>query len=84
MKLSLRKIGNLLKFFETKIKGAFLIEIEKIEDNRGFFARTWDSEEFKNHNLIHDFVQCSISFNKKKVQFMECIFNYPLTKKLKL
>ena len=66
-----------MKFIETKIKGAFLIEIEKIEDDRGFFARTLDSEEFKNHNLTHDFVQCSISFNKKKGTIRGMHFQLP-------
>ncbi len=66
MKLLLWLIGDLLKFIETKIKGVFLITIEKIEDDRGFFARTWDRQEFKNHNLVCDFVQSSISFNRKK------------------
>ena len=59
-------IGDYLKFIESKIKGAYLISVEKIEDNRGFFARTWDDQEFKNRNLESNFVQSSISFNKNK------------------
>jgi len=55
-----------LKFIESKIKGVYLISIEKTEDSRGFFARTWDDQEFKNRNLESNFVQSSISFNKKK------------------
>jgi len=66
-----------LKFIETKIKGVFLIEIEKIEDRRGFFARTWDSQELKNKKLIHNFVQCSISFNKKKGTIRGMHFQLP-------
>jgi len=55
-----------LIFTETKLKGAFIIEPEKLEDERGFFARTWDQEEFSKRNLESKFVQSSISANKKK------------------
>jgi len=66
-----------LKFVELKIKGVYLISIEKIEDSRGFFARTWDSEEFKNHDLISNFVQSSISSNKKKGTIRGMHFQLP-------
>jgi len=51
---------------ETKLKGAYIIEPEPIEDERGFFARTFCEEEFKTHGLNPRIVQCNISFNKKK------------------
>jgi len=53
-------------FTETKLKGAYIIELEKLEDERGFFARTWDKKIFAEHGLDPKLVQCSISFNKKK------------------
>lgn len=53
-------------FSETKLKGAFLIQPERKEDHRGFFARTWCQQEFETHGLNSKLVQCSISFNKKK------------------
>jgi dTDP-4-dehydrorhamnose 3,5-epimerase len=53
-------------FFETELKGAFVIEPERKEDDRGFFARTWCENEFKEHGLNSHLVQCSISFNKMK------------------
>lgn len=53
-------------FTEAKLKGAFVIEAERLEDERGFFARTWCEKEFKKHGLNSCLVQCSISFNKKK------------------
>ncbi|MBU7008564.1 dTDP-4-dehydrorhamnose 3,5-epimerase [Phosphitispora fastidiosa] len=53
-------------FQETKIKGVFLIQIEPVEDERGFFARSWCQEEFKSHGLNPRLVQCNISFNHKK------------------
>ncbi len=53
-------------FTETKLQGAFIIEPEPIEDERGFFARCWCKKEFEEHDLNPHLVQCNISFNKKK------------------
>ena len=53
-----------MKFSETKLKGAFIIEPEKIEDHRGFFARMWCKNEFEAHGLNPNFVQINLSFNK--------------------
>lgn len=53
-------------FTETTLKEAFLIEPERREDERGFFARTWCQREFESHGLHKKWVQCNISFNKKK------------------
>ena len=53
-------------FTETKLNGVFVIDLEKIEDERGFFARTWDQKKFEERDLNPKLVQCSISFNKKK------------------
>jgi dTDP-4-dehydrorhamnose 3,5-epimerase len=52
-------------FTETKLKGAYLIELDKHEDERGFFARSWCTDEFEEHGLNPRVVQCNISFNKK-------------------
>lgn len=48
------------------MKGAFIIDIEPREDERGFFARSWCEDEFKEHELNPHLVQCNISFNKKR------------------
>lgn len=48
------------------MKGAFLIDLEKREDPRGFFARTYCEREFDSHGLKSRFVQCNTSFNKFK------------------
>ncbi len=53
-------------FIETKLKGAYIIEPEPIEDERGFFARTFCAREFEMHGLNPRLVQCNISYNKKK------------------
>lgn len=55
-----------MKFIETPLKGAYLIEIEPISDHRGFFARSWCEQEFSDHGLNSNLVQCNISFNIKK------------------
>jgi dTDP-4-dehydrorhamnose 3,5-epimerase len=53
-------------FTETALKGAFVIQPERIEDERGFFARTCDHREFAQRGLKSTFVQSSISFNKRR------------------
>lgn len=55
-----------MKFIETVLKGAFVIEPELIEDERGFFARTFCRREFEEHGLNPNLVQCSISFNHQR------------------
>tara|TARA_B110000008_G_scaffold20718_1_gene19106 strand:- start:187 stop:735 length:549 start_codon:yes stop_codon:yes gene_type:complete len=54
-----------MNFTESPIKGVFEIDIEKIEDDRGFFARSFCATEFKNMNLCDTFVQSNLSFNKE-------------------
>jgi len=53
-------------FTETKLKGAFIVEIEKREDERGFFARAWCEREFETHGLSARWVQANIAFSKQK------------------
>lgn len=53
-------------FTETKLKGAFVIEPEKLEDERGFFARIFEKKVFEQHGIEFNLVASSISFNKKK------------------
>jgi dTDP-4-dehydrorhamnose 3,5-epimerase len=55
-----------VKFSETALKGAFIIEPVRIEDERGFFARTFCRREFEARGLNPDLVQCSISFNHQR------------------
>jgi dTDP-4-dehydrorhamnose 3,5-epimerase len=49
----------------TGIAGAYLVELEKIEDERGFFARTFCANEFGRRGLISRIAQCSVSFNRR-------------------
>ena len=55
-----------MRFTETSLKGAFIVEPDRIEDERGFFARTFCRQEFEKHGLNPNLVQCSVSFNTKK------------------
>jgi len=52
-----------MRFLETKLRGAFVVEVERIDDERGFFARTFSRDEFAARGLKADFVQCSVSYN---------------------
>ena len=53
-------------FRETKLKGAYVIELEPLEDERGFFARTFCREEYDKHGLNPRVVQCNTSYNRHK------------------
>jgi len=55
-----------MKFQELKLKGAFVISLEKIEDERGFFTRSWDKEIFEKYKIDSNVLQCNISHNSKK------------------
>src|ERR1700686_2237254 len=55
-----------MKFICTPLEGAYLIELEPVFDERGFFARTWCREEFLARGLNPDFRQCSISWNERR------------------
>lgn len=52
-----------MKFVPTKFDSAWLIEPDRHEDERGFFARTWCQREFEDRGLNAGLVQCSVSFN---------------------
>src|SRR6185437_1762248 len=53
-------------FLETPLQGAYVIEVEKLEDERGFFGRSWCAKEFAAKGLDPHLVQCNVSFNKRK------------------
>jgi dTDP-4-dehydrorhamnose 3,5-epimerase len=54
-----------MKFTETKLKGAYVIELDKLADDRGYFARAWCKEEFLKNGLDAELVQCNVSYNPK-------------------
>jgi len=53
-------------FRETPLAGAWLLEPERFEDERGFFARTFCREDFAARGLDPDVAQCSVSFNHRR------------------
>jgi dTDP-4-dehydrorhamnose 3,5-epimerase len=55
-----------MKFVETRLKGSFIIDPERLEDERGFFARSWCQQEAKQYGLEPKWPQCNISYNKSK------------------
>lgn len=52
-------------FTETKLKGAFIVDVELLADQRGAFARTFCAQEFEQHGLKSTVAQCNLSFNHK-------------------
>ena len=53
-------------FLPTPLSGVFVVELECISDNRGFFARSFCAREFKEHGLHAQFVQCNVSGSRLK------------------
>jgi dTDP-4-dehydrorhamnose 3,5-epimerase len=53
-------------FEQTRLSGAFLVDLERREDSRGFFARTWCANEFADHGLTTEVVQANVSFNPRQ------------------
>src|ERR1051326_5872327 len=71
-------------FTETKLKGAFIIDIERREDNRGFFARSFCQREFADHGLKPLIAQANIAFNKYRSTLRGMHFQYPPAPETKL
>jgi dTDP-4-dehydrorhamnose 3,5-epimerase len=55
-----------VNFTPTTLPGVYLVDLEPIEDERGFFARSWCREEFAAHGLDGNLEQCNISFSRHK------------------
>ena len=53
-------------FRELSIAGCFAVDLERKEDDRGFFARTFDEDEFAARGLASRFAQSSVSFNRRQ------------------
>jgi dTDP-4-dehydrorhamnose 3,5-epimerase len=71
-------------FSETKLKGAFIIELETRDDHRGFFARSFCQKEFAAHGIKADIAQANVSFNHKKGTLRGMHFQYPPAGETKL
>jgi dTDP-4-dehydrorhamnose 3,5-epimerase len=53
-------------FSETRLAGAYVVDLERREDERGFFARAWCANEFAEHGLATRLVQVNVSFNERQ------------------
>ena len=53
-----------MRFRKTPLAGAFVIELDRREDERGFFARCWCKDEFLAHGIVAEWVQSNVSFNR--------------------
>ena len=71
-------------FTETKLKGAFLIDLEPREDSRGFFARAFCQQEFAQHGLKPVIAQANIGFNRYKGTIRGMHFQFPPAAETKL
>ncbi|HYD16677.1 MAG TPA: dTDP-4-dehydrorhamnose 3,5-epimerase [Candidatus Nanoarchaeia archaeon] len=71
-------------FTETNLKGAFIIDIERREDNRGFFARAFCQHEFEAHGLKPLIAQANVAFNISKGTLRGMHFQFPPSAETKL
>ncbi len=71
-------------FKELALSGAYLIELEKFEDNRGFFAETFNRRVFEKNGLGFSIAQCNISFNKQRGTLRGMHFQLPPLDEIKI
>jgi dTDP-4-dehydrorhamnose 3,5-epimerase len=71
-------------FSETALPGAYVIDLERIEDERGFFARAWCERELTEHGLETRIAQSNVSFNKHKGTLRGMHFQRPPHQETKL
>jgi dTDP-4-dehydrorhamnose 3,5-epimerase len=64
-------------FNETNLKGAFILELERRDDERGFFARSFCQKEFAEHGLEPVIAQANIAWNKRSGTLRGMHFQYP-------
>ena len=71
-------------FTETKLRGAWIIDLERREDERGFFARAFCQREFEVHGLKPIIAQANVAFNKHKGTLRGMHFQFPPAPETKL
>ena len=71
-------------FTETKLKGAFVIDIEPREDQRGFFAQVFCQHEFEAHGLKPIIAQVNVAFNRQRGTLRGMHFQFPPAAETKL
>ena len=73
-----------MKFLKTNLAGAYLIEWEPMDDERGYFACTRSKDEFSAHGLCNDLPECSLSFNQHQGTLRGMHFQLPPHEQVKL
>jgi dTDP-4-dehydrorhamnose 3,5-epimerase len=73
-----------VKFIETGLPGAWVVEPEHVADERGFFARTWCRREFEARGLDTRLAQCNVSFNRRKGTLRGLHWQVPPHEEIKL
>jgi dTDP-4-dehydrorhamnose 3,5-epimerase len=73
-----------MKFEETKLKGAYVIELERRGDERGYFARAFCRREFEAHGLEPVIAQANVAVNKARGTLRGMHFQYPPAAETKL
>jgi dTDP-4-dehydrorhamnose 3,5-epimerase len=71
-------------FTETKLTGAFVVDLDRMQDDRGFFARSFCQKEFESHGLKPTIAQANIAFNHRKGTLRGMHFQYPPAAETKL
>jgi len=71
-------------FTESKLKGAYVIDLEPREDSRGFFARAFCQHEFEAHGLKPVIAQGNLAYNKVKGTLRGMHFQIPPAAETKL
>jgi dTDP-4-dehydrorhamnose 3,5-epimerase len=73
-----------MMFTETKLKGAYILDMDCKEDERGFFARAFCQKEFDAHGLKPIIAQANVAYNHKKGTLRGMHFQYPPAAETKL
>jgi len=73
-----------MQFTETRLKGAYILDLERREDSRGFFARAFCQKEFTAHGLKPVIAQANVAYNIKKGTLRGMHFQFPPAAETKL
>ena len=73
-----------MRFRELELPGVYVVELERIEDERGYFARTFSRDEFAERGLATDFVQANTAFNLRRGTLRGLHFQLPPHEEAKL
>lgn len=73
-----------MKFTELRLRGAYIVELEPLRDERGFFARSFCKREFSALSLGTSVAQCNVSVNEKRGTLRGMHFQRPPMEEAKL